>query len=226
MPNALVDAEVNLSDYPGFLEYMPSEQIERVRDEYFKAHKSHKDWEDKPVFIDKVPLNINILDLDYRLFPESKIIVALRHPCDCVLSCFMYEFTPSITMIQTASLERCALLYRKTMDLLEQYEEVLPLPIHKVRYEDLITDMEGEARKIIDFLGLSWDDAVLDYRNTAKNRDYINTPSYSQVTQKLYTSARYRWLRYRKHLEPVISILQPWIEKYGYSLDEPDSSEN
>jgi tetratricopeptide (TPR) repeat protein len=217
--DAIAASGTELSNYPQFLAGMTPEQIEKTREIYFETHKSFGDWEDKKVFIDKAPLNMNILDIDYRVFPETKIILALRHPLDCVLSSFMYEFTPSKTMIQTASLERCAKLYDRSMHLFKRFTQTFPIEFHIIKYENLIEDIQEELTPLLEFLDLEWDENVLDYANTAKNRDFIATPSYSQVTKKLYKSARYRWVRYREHLEPIIPVLKPWIDEWGYSLD-------
>lgn len=84
-----------------------------------------------------------------------------------------------------------------------------------MRYEDLIDDLEGSARELLEFLELPWDDAVLNYHHHAATRNII-TPSYSQVTQKIYTRARYRWLRYEKYMDPMINRLQPFIDEFGY----------
>ena len=69
---------------------------------------------------------------------------------------------------------------------------------------------------VLDFLGVDWDDAVKNYAETARQRGSINTPSYNQVTQQLYTRARGRWERYREHMQPVLPILLPWAKCFGY----------
>lgn len=81
----------------------------------------------------------------------------------------------------------------------------------------MVNDFEGETRALLDFLGVGWDDAVLDHVEHARQRGIINTPSYHQVTQPIYRDARYRWKRYAVELEPVIPILRPYIERFGYA---------
>ena len=71
-------------------------------------------------------------------------------------------------------------------------------------------------RPLIDFLGLDWRDDLLDHRRTAKDRGVISTPSYNQVTQKLYGDAALRWERYREQMEPVLPLLLPWAKRLGY----------
>jgi hypothetical protein len=77
---------------------------------------------------------------------------------------------------------------------------------------------------LIDFLGLPWDEAVLDHQKSAVERGRIGTPSYSQVTEKLYTRASERWRRYREQMRDVLPILAPWADRFGYGeLDERTS---
>ena len=193
-------------------------EIESLRTFYFDIHKSYSDWQDREVFIDKLPLNLNLLNLIYRMFPKAKIITALRHPCDCVLSNYMYEFTPNYAMIHTNNIESCARLYTESMDLYEHYKTVLPLPIHEIRYEDVVTDLRTEAQKLLKFLDLPWNEGMMEYYKAANAGKYISTPSAGQVTEKLYTSSSYRWRRYRDQLAPVLPMLEPWAKKFGYEM--------
>lgn len=82
----------------------------------------------------------------------------------------------------------------------------------------MVADLEGQLRPLLDFLGLEWDASLLDYQKTAKDRGYIRTPSYAQVTEKLYTRSSGRWESYRRHMEPVLPTLEPWIERFGYMV--------
>jgi tetratricopeptide (TPR) repeat protein len=205
--------------YPDFLSRLSQEQVENMREGYYEMHKYFGDWQDKPVFVDKIPLVLNFMDLTYRMFPKSKIIFSLRHPCDCVLSCFMNEFTPTKSMILTADIELCAKFYHRTMELFEKFEQILPVPIYKFRYEDLIADLENEVRGILNFIEVPWNDEVLNYRQTAQKKGFISTPSHSQVKKEIYTTARYRWVKYKEHLAPVMHYLEPWIEKWGYGTE-------
>jgi hypothetical protein len=90
--------------------------------------------------------------------------------------------------------------------------------VHTIFYERLVDDVEGEVRPLFDFLGLDWHEGALDHRRTARTRGLITTASYSQVTEPIYKRAAGRWERYRKHLEPILPVLEPWVAKFGYSL--------
>jgi hypothetical protein len=98
-------------------------------------------------------------------------------------------------------------------------EEVFPLKVHRFRYENMIADRQGELAPLVEYLGLEWDDGLLDHRSAAAERGYVSTPSYAQVTEKLYTRASGRWQRYRRELEPVMPTLRPWVERLGYSVE-------
>jgi tetratricopeptide (TPR) repeat protein len=166
--------------------------------------------------VDKYPLNIVHVGLIHRVFPDAKFILALRHPCDCVLSCFIQTFKLNEAMMSFLSLEQSAALYAAVMELWAAYRGKLNLDVHVLKYEDLVQDLEVTCRPLIRFLGLEWDDNLHNYQKTALERGSINTPSYSQIIQPLYKQASGRWSNYRKQMEPVLPVLKPWIEAFGY----------
>ena len=94
------------------------------------------------------------------------------------------------------------------------------MPAHTVVYENVVADRERELRELLDFLELAWEDSVLDHQTTALKRGRIKTASYAQVAEPIYTRSAGRWQKYRKHLEPIFPVLEPWVKKFGYSLDE------
>jgi len=170
------------------------------------------------LLIDKSPLFLQEAPLIHRLFPNARFILALRHPCDVLLSCFMSNFRLNSAMSNFLRLEDAAAFYDLTFRHWERARELLPLNVHTIVYERLVEDVEAEVRPLFDFLDLEWQDAVLDHRRTARARGLITTASYSQVTEPIYMRAAGRWLRYRSHLEPILPTLRPWVEKFGYSL--------
>jgi hypothetical protein len=89
------------------------------------------------------------------------------------------------------------------------------LPYHVIRYEDLLDDFDGETRRLFEFLDLGWDDRVHRHAEHARSRT-IRTASYHQVVEPLYRRSRYRWRRYAGYLAPVIDVLRPYIEYFGY----------
>jgi hypothetical protein len=114
------------------------------------------------------------------------------------------------------SLEDSALLYDRAMTFWHQCRTIFPINAHVLVYEDMLADLPGVVGKLLEFLDLPWDDAVLDHSATARQRGYIRTPSYAQVAEPIYRRAEGRWVRYRAQLSPVLPILLPWAERLGY----------
>jgi hypothetical protein len=169
------------------------------------------------LLIDKLPLNVIHCGLIHRLFPEAKLILAARHPCDVCLSCFMQTFKPNAAMASCFRLEDTAALYDAAMRLWRQYTRVLALDYHVVKYERLVDDFEGEARRLLEFLDIPWHDAVLDHAQGALRRGRISTPSYHQVARPVYRRACHRWRKYERHLTPILDTLEPHIRWLGYN---------
>jgi len=202
---------------PDGLAELDPEHLAEVRQIYFAELDKHLNPEDQQrIVVDKMPLNILNAGHIQRIFPQAKFLFALRHPCDCVLSCFMQSFKVNHAMANFLDLEDAAHLYDQTMTLWQHYQKVFPLDVHTVCYESLVETFEDTLSPLFDFLGVDWDDAVMNYSETARQRGKINTPSYNQVTQPIYTRARGRWERYSEQMEPVLPILLPWAKQFGY----------
>ena len=204
--------------YPAALAEIGEAERARLREVYWAALETEKaDFRGK-VVINKLPLNLIHAALIQRVFPEAKFILALRHPADSVLSCFMQDFQLNSSMANFLTIEDSARLYDRVMTLWQTCAELLPLNVVEVRYENLIRDLRGEVTPVLDFLGLPWHEAQADPAAHALARGTIRTPSYAQVIQPLYTSAADRWRRYEKHLAPALPLLEKHIRKFGYGL--------
>lgn len=169
----------------------------------------------KDVFVDKLPLNAVFLPVIYRLFPMAKIVLAVRDPRDSVLSCYQQRFGMNAAMFQLLRLDSAARYYDAVMALVRAARAKLPLAVHEVRYESVVSDFDTTVRGVLDFLGLPWDEAVRNYAETAKARA-IGTPSAAQVVLPLYASAQGKWRNYRSFVEPVLPTLEPWVKAFGY----------
>ncbi|MCW4461712.1 sulfotransferase [Sphingomonas sp. BT-65] len=170
------------------------------------------------LIIDKNPLSMIRLPLIHRLFPDAKIILALRHPCDVVLSCYMQNFKPTEAMSSFLDLDNASRTYDRIFAYWEQCRALLPVEVQEIRYEDMVADAEAALRPVIAFLGLPWEGELLDHQRTATARGYIRTPSYAQVTEKVYRRASGRWERYADKMWWTLPVLEPWVRRFGYEL--------
>jgi tetratricopeptide (TPR) repeat protein len=194
-------------------------ELNRLRARYFEALEviAPPPRPDMTV-VDKYPLHMARIPLIHRVFPDAKMILVERHPCDSVLSCFMSNFQLNRAMRGFVTLEGAARLYDTVFDCWTRATELLPVNVHRIRYERMVEDLEGEMRALLGFLGLPWDEQVLDNRGAAAKREHIRTASYSQVTEPIYKRSAGRWERYRDQMAPVLPILAPWAEKMGYEV--------
>lgn len=193
------------------------EQLAELRKLYFAETDKHISLRPGNILVDKMPLNTVDVPVIVRVFPNARFILAIRHPCDVSLSCLMQNFATNAGMANFFMIEDVVHLYAQVMNAWLHYVDVLPLHYHQIRYEDLIEDMVAETRKLLDFLGLPWDDAVLEHTEHARQRGSINTPSYHQVVQPIYQHSKFRWRRYEEQLRDVLPVLQPFIERFGYA---------
>ena len=202
------------------LETLPivsDEEVKAARQAYLDCAAELTPLAPGKTLIDKNPLTMNLLPFVRRIFPEARVILALRHPCDVVLSCFVANFALNDGMASFLQLDTAADLYDASFSYYEHVQQLMPIPAHAVVYENVVADRERELRALFDFLGVDWHDDVLDHQKTAMKRGRIKTASYSQVIEPIYTRSAGRWEKYRKHLEPVLPVLKPWIEKFGYT---------
>lgn len=195
-----------------------SEALNGARDVYFETARSLTPLATGHLLIDKNPLAMNNVSVIRRLFPDARIILALRHPCDVVLSCYLTNFKLNDGMANFLHLDTAAELYDLSFRYFERAREVLQPPVHSIVYENIVADRDRELRPLFDFLGLEWHDNVLAHETTARGRGHIKTASYAQVVEPIYTRSAGRWQNYREHLEPVLPVLRPWAEKFGYEI--------
>ena len=198
------------------IEDLDSETTKIFSNTYFDELKQFDYIESDKLLIDKLPLNILNVALISKVFPNTKFILALRHPMDCILSCWMQNFEMNHATANMVDLQRIVDFYCTSMEILKVSKERYKLNIHRVRYEDLICNLKGEVSNILDFFSLDWQNNLEDYQKTANNRKMIRTPSYSQVIKPVFETASYRWKNYGKHLKQYEIQLKPWIEEFGY----------
>jgi len=208
-------------DLPDY-ENLSGDQVKQLRDAYMTRLNQHlpDPAADGDVVIDKLPLNIAEAGLISKVFPDARFLLVLRDPCDCVLSCFMQDFGLNNAMANFLDLKSTAQCYVKVMSLWTTYTGALHLPVHTVKYEQIVGDLEKTVSEVLGFLELDWEPAMADYKATAIDRKRIGTPSYHQVVQPIYSRATGRWRRYRAHMVTVLPTLLKWAEIHGYSNDQ------
>ena len=207
-----------IAGYPRGIAKLTETDRQALRQIYWEALRKEGALLEQKTVINKMPLDSIHAGLVHRIFPEARIIFALRHPADCVLSCFMQDFVPNGAMVNFLTLEGSARFYDRVFTLWQRYRELLPLNVQEVRYENLVADLRAEVEPMLSFLDLDWNDAVSNPAAHALARGTIRTPSYSQVTQPIYSTATERWRRYEEQMKPVLPILKPHVERLGYSL--------
>jgi Tfp pilus assembly protein PilF len=202
--------------YPASLESLTPDGRRGLRAMFFEEAARLFGPLEGRVLVDKMPLNIVHLGLVACLFPGARVLVALRDPRDVCLSCYMQRFTPNDAMVNFLDLGQTAETYAAVMDLWLHYRQVLDLNCLEYRYEDLVSDFEGVLRSVVGFIGLEWRDDVTAFREKTARQAAPTTPSYRQVVRDTYQSSAGRWRRYRGELEPVLELLNPFVDAFGY----------
>ena len=152
--------------------------------------------------VDKSLFNAEYLGLIHRAFPKARLVHVQRDPIDTCLSCYFQDFPPSLNF--TLDLSDLAHFYRQRHELMEHWRRVLPSgAMLDVPYEGLISDQEGWTRRILEFLGLPWDEACLAFDKTERS---VLTASYWQVRQKVYGTSVGRWHHYEKFIGPLLGL--------------------
>jgi tetratricopeptide (TPR) repeat protein len=152
--------------------------------------------------VDKAPVNSDYLGVIHSVFPNARIIYMQRDPIDTCLSCYFQKF--SLALNYTMDLPDLAHYYREHHRLMAHWRAVLPPgTVLDLPYEELIVDQERCSRKILDFLGLEWDDRCLDFHQTKRA---VVTASFWQVRQKIYKNSVARWRNYERFIKPLLGL--------------------
>ena len=166
--------------------------------------------------VDKNPLNMSWLPMIHRIFPHAKFILVLRHPCDVILSCYLQNFRSAPLVAACRSLETLAQAYVATMKNWLHHAALFGPDVFVSRYEDLVADPSAQTSRIATFLGLDEAEAMLGYAERAQEKGHIRTPSYTQVIEPISAKGVDHWRHYERWFEPVIPILQPMLDHWGY----------
>lgn len=159
---------------------------------------------------DKLPFNFMHLGVIALLFPQARIIHCRRHPLDNCLSCYFTSFADQIRFANR--LDTLGHYYLQYDRLMQHWQDVLPVEIFDLDYEELIDDTEGRIRALLEHCGLPWEDACLSFYETQRG---VRTPSRWQVRQPIYRGSVERWRNYEQQLRPLREILTPVLERRG-----------
>jgi len=198
-------------DYPQCVTELTKSHLNQMATRYLNKLSQYGELE--TYITDKMPHNFLNLGLIRLMFPECRIIHCSRDPRDTCLSIYFQSF--GWLHSYGARLDWLGLYYREYHRLMQHWEAVMRPSILTIRYEELVQDQEGVTRQMLDYCGLDWDDACLDFHKSGR---IVATASYDQVRQKLYTKSRARWKNYQNHLQPLLETLgditHEWDELY------------
>jgi hypothetical protein len=165
--------------------------------------------------IEQTAFNTVYLPVIARLFPDAKIVFAVRDPRDVVFSCFRRQFAPSRFTLEFRTLESTAGFYDATMRLADLCRPELGARMFDIRNEDLIADFDSQSRRLCEFTGVSWREEMRHFEVAAEGRA-LTTRSAQQIRRGLVKDGVGVWRRYAAQMAPVLPILAPWVERFGY----------
>lgn len=191
------------ANYPANLGELSAEDVTRFGEEYIRDTRIHRK-QGTPLFIDKMPNNFRHIGLISMILPNAKIIDARRSAMGCCFSGFKQLFAEGQEF--TYGLSEVGTYYRDYVQLMDHWDAVLPGKVLRVRYEAVVADLESEVRRLLDYCGLPFEQACLDFHQTDRA---VRTASSEQVRQPLYTSGVDQWENFSDHLDPLREILGP-----------------
>ena len=204
-------ADARGSTYHEALARMDADELRALGEQYIERTRIHRKL-GRPLFIDKMPNNFMHVGLIRLVLPNAKIIDARRHPLACCLSGFKQHFARGQNF--SYSLEDLGRYYRDYVELMAHFDAVEPGRVHRVFYENMVEHTEREVRRLLDYCGLPFEDACLNFFD---NDRPVRTASSEQVRQPIYTSGVDQWRRYEAWLDPLKAALGPTLDDYEVS---------
>jgi tetratricopeptide (TPR) repeat protein len=197
--------------YPGILAELDSDYFRRFGEQFLEDTRVYR--HSAPMFIDKNPNNFFHVGLIRLILPNAKVIDARRHPMSCCFSGFKQLFGQGQEF--SYGLEEIGDYYRRYVELMAHWDEVLPGFVLRVQHEDVVDDLAGQVRRLLEFCGLPFEDACLEYHKTERS---VRTPSSEQVRQPIYRSGLDAWQHYEPWLAPLKAALGPDV-RAAYGLN-------
>lgn len=199
--------------YPRMLADLDDDYFRRFGEQYIEQTRVFR--KGAPYFIDKNPNNFFHVGLIRLILPNARIIDARRHPLSCCFSVFKQLWGQGQEF--SYGLESIGNYYREYVEMMEHWESVLPGFTLLVEYEDVVADLESQVRRVLDFCGLPFESACLEFHRTERS---VRTPSSEQVRQPIYRSGLEQWRYYDAWLGPLKEALGPELRRrYGIEFD-------
>ena len=199
------DADVT---YPEVVETLPLSRFRELGEEYLERTRIHRKL-GRPFFIDTMPNNFLHTGFIHLILPNAKIIDARRHPLGCSFSCFKQHFARGQAF--TYGLEDAGHYYADYVALMAHYDAVLPGRVHRVIYENMVTDPDGETRRILEYCGLPFEESCLKFY---ENDRAVRTASSEQVRRPIFAEGVGQWQNYEPWLDPLKAALGPVLSAY------------
>ena len=197
--------------YPKVLEELEKSYFKKFGTQFIEDTRIYRG--DAPFFIDKMPNNFFHIGLIKLILPNSKIIDARRHPMACCFSGYKQLFGEGQEF--SYGLKSMGNYYRQYVKLMDHWDQVLPGFVLRVQYEEVVENLESEVKRILNFCGLAFEDACLNFHQTKRS---VRTPSAEQVRQPIYKSGLEQWTNYKEYLQPLIDSLGTEVmERYPIS---------
>ena len=189
-----------LGKYPGSMKNLSSDERKEMGNRFITDTKMHRD--NAPMFTDKMPNNFRHIALIHLIMPNAKIIDARRYPLDCCFSMFKQLFAQGQEF--TYGLSEAASYFNSYVKLMDHWDMVLPNKILRVNNEDVINDLDGQVRRMLDYLELPFEEQCISFHETDRS---VRTASSEQVRQPINKKGMGRWKPYAKHLKPLLNNL-------------------
>jgi Tfp pilus assembly protein PilF len=195
---------------------LSNQRVNVLRRHYIQALKQELGpAADGKLLVDKNPSPTARMPLWLRVFPELRVLIALRDPRDVVLSCYFQNIPLNSTNVNFLSFERLARHYADLMDVWLAVRQWEGFAWIETRYEDVVADMEKEGRRVTAFLGLDWHTGQSKFYEKSATKQ-LYSPTYQDVTRPVYKRSVARWHVYEKHLAPILPALEPYCRQFGY----------
>ncbi len=193
--------------YPANLNELSRDDLRAFGEAYLRDTRIHRKT-NKPFFIDKMPNNFRHIGLIHMILPNAKIIDARRSAMGCCFSGFKQLFAEGQEF--TYGLEEIGHYYKDYVALMDHWDKVLPGKVLKVQYEDVVDDLETQVRRVLDFCGLDFEEACINFHQTERA---VRTASSEQVRQPLFRSGVDQWENFSPYLDPLRNVLGPELAR-------------